>query len=232
MQVRHVWLAGERFLFIYGEGRQGDAAEQFSHLIDRIEVTLNEFRLSMDHAVFHRLWLRSRQGREAIADIRAKRFGGRSRTASSSFISEARLSGTGEVALELVVKWDGDDQSRRIIDFEPPRRYVHYLGVGDWLFLSGIAEEADTLEEKFDKSLAEVERALAAERMDWREVIAIHLFIEHGRGEVDWIRNAFVSRAPNCAANITVEAVDGLASTSKHLEIEIIARRHRLMRSE
>jgi enamine deaminase RidA (YjgF/YER057c/UK114 family) len=227
MQVRHVWLAGERFLFIYGEVTQGDPAERFSHLIERIEAALTEFQLTMDHAVFHRLWLRSRQGRETIADIRAQRFAGRRRTASSSFISEARFSGTGEIALELVVKWDGDDQTRRIIDFEPPRRYAHYLTVGDWLFLSGMAEEADTLEEKFNRSMAEVERALAAERMDWQDVIAIHLFIEHGRGAVDWLRNAFVSGAPRCAAPITVEAVDGLASTSKHLEVEIIARRNR-----
>jgi enamine deaminase RidA (YjgF/YER057c/UK114 family) len=226
MQVRHVWLAGERFLSIQAEARQGDAAEQFSHLIERIEAGLNEFQLTMDHAVFHRLWLRSRQVREAIADVRAKRFDGRRRTASSSFISEARFSGTGEIALELVVKWDGDDQSRRIIDFDPPRRYAHYLSVGDWLFLSGMAEEADTLEEKFNRSMAEVERALAAERMDWKSVIAIQLFIEHGRGAADWLRHAFVSRAPHCAAPITVEAVDGLASTTKHLEIEIIARRN------
>lgn len=227
MQVRHVWLAGERFLFIYGEATQGDPAEQFSHLIERIEAALTEFQLTMDHAVFHRLWLRSRQGREAIADIRADRFAGRRRTASSSFISEARFSGTGEIALELIVRWDGDDQSRRIIDFEPPRRYAHYLAVGDWLFLSGMAEEADTLEEKFKRSLTEVERALDTERMCWKDVIDVQLFIEHGRGAIDWFRNAFVTGAPGCAAPITVEAVDGLASTSKHLEIEIIARRHR-----
>lgn len=227
MQVRELRSGGDDFLSIYGEGTTGDAGQQLSGLIDRVEQELSAAGLSLEDAVFHRLWARTREEREAIGAVRERRFAGNRRTASSSFIAASRLSGTGAVALEVVARRgaSGATGDRRLVDFDPPRRYAHYMMSGHWLFLSGMAETGDSMEQRFARSMAEVDVALRKERMQWSNVLEATLFMERGKGTTDWLRDAFLAAAPVAIDRISAEYVDGLASTDKHLEIEIIARR-------
>ena len=92
----------------------------------------------------------------------------------------------------------------------------------DWLFLSGMAEEADTMDGQFDKALAEVQAALDREGANWGQVTEATLFLERGRADLDWLRRRFLGAAPVLPPRISFEYVDGLASTPKHLEIEVI----------
>lgn len=225
MQVRRCVSGGDDFVTIYGEGQSGSQGKQLADLLDRIESELAAAGLSLDDAVFHRLWLRSREGRDEIAEVRGSRFSGVRRTASSSFIAPGRFSGPGDVALEIIARAPHPGAVRRLVDFDPPRRYAHYMTAGSWLFLSGMAEEGETIEVKFSKSLAQVEVALRRELLSWDAVTEATLFIERGCGTAEWLRDAFRAAVPVEPGRITIEDVDGLASTDKHLEIEIVARR-------
>ncbi len=63
------------------------------------------------------------------------------------------------MAVEFYAVRPRDPSSRRIVDFDPPRRYAHYLCVDDWLFLSGMAEEGETMDLQFDRAFAQVQAA-------------------------------------------------------------------------
>lgn len=225
MQVQQVWWGGDAFVTVCGEGSAGDPGAEFARLIDRIEEALGEAGLSLDDAVFHRLWARSREDREAIGAVRESRFGGNRRTASSSFIAANRFSGAGAVALEVIARRARGGDERRLVDFDPPRRYAHFMLSGGWLFLSGMAETGNSMEQRFANSFAEVESGLRKAGMDWKNVLEAALFVERGQGTTAWLHDAFLAAVPLVPGRILVEYVDGLASTDKHLEIEIVARR-------
>lgn len=225
MQVRHLKWGGDDFVSIYGEGKTGEVGRQLAELLDRIETELAAAGLSLDDAVFHRLWSRTREGREEVGAVRERRFAGNRRTASSSFIAARRLAGPGDVALEVIARRASPGEERRLFDFEPPRRYAHYMVSGRWLFLSGMAETGDSMEQRFTRAMAELEVAMRTTSMGWGNVVEATLFMERGKGTLEWLRQSFLAAVPIAPDLIAAEYVDGLASTDKHLEIEIVARR-------
>ncbi len=220
------WL-GLELVTMRAESRPGPAVEQFSALLDEAEIILCHHQLTLDDAVFTRFWLRDRAIGEPLREVRKRRFDGNRRTASSSFYSTSHIFGAGDVSMDLYAFKAQKPDTRRLVDFNPPRRYAHYMMQDSWMFLSGMAEEAPDLQAQFDAALAQVNNAMGQEEKSWSKVVEATLFIEAAQAPTDqapteWMWKAFKKSVPTMPPRISIEAVDGLASTTKHLEIEVI----------
>ena len=219
----HYWRSTE-LVSLYGEGERGTPPQQLESLAQECWTALEAHNLAASDVVFTRLWMRDRADAAGLAEVRERVLRGPARSASSSFYSHEHFIGDGAVALELIAFRAADPKTRRLVDFMPPRRYAHYMLQDDWLFLSGMAEEGDTMDIQFDKAFAEVERALSLEKLSWRDVTEATMFLEHGRADIAWLRARFVE-AVSPLLRMSFEYVDGLATPTKNLEIEIIAHR-------
>ena len=222
MQTKLLCWGGTKFLSLYGEGGRGSPSEQLETVILGFERALSSHGLALEDAVFHRLWARDRATRDGVNEPRARLLAGDRRTASSSFISADHIVSGNAVAMEMIAFKAKAPKGRRLVDFTPPRRYAHYMVQDDWLFLSGMAEDAPTMDGQFDRAFAAVEAALAREKTDWSRVREANLFLERGKAETGWLEDRFKSAAQPLPPRITFEVVDGLASPEKNLEIEIV----------
>jgi enamine deaminase RidA (YjgF/YER057c/UK114 family) len=223
--MKHIRWANRTLVSLYREGPIGFSPdEQLAEIIDSFRYELQGVGLSLENAVRHRLWTRSRAAREATNDIRAKLITGERRCATSSFIDSGRFCSAGEVAMDLLVQYPSAANRRRLVDFDPPRRYAHYLVQDGLVFVSGMAEEGASLDEQFDRAFYEVTRAMAMENILWTNVLAASLFIERGHDGPSWLVERFSRAAPLPVPYVDCEEVDALASPGKHLEIEITAR--------
>jgi enamine deaminase RidA (YjgF/YER057c/UK114 family) len=225
MIIKHVRWAGLGLISLYEEGAaERTPADQLTGVLEACDERLRGFGLSLDNAVRHRLWTRDRRARDESNDIRARLISGNRRCATSSFIDRDRFASTGDIALELLVQFPAPAPQRRLVDFDPPRRYAHYL-VQDGIFhLSGMAEPGATIDAQFDNAFAQVTAAMQHETVAWADVLSASLFIERGQGEPQWLIERFRKAVGAELPFVECEPVDGLASTDKHLEIEITAR--------
>ena len=221
----HYWQ-GRELVALSGEGATGTPPQQLEELVRNCWTALDAHGLAPGDVVFTRLWMRERRDAAALAEVRERLLRGPARSASSSFYSHEHFIGAGAVALEMWAFRASAQHTRRIVDFTPARRYAHYMIQDDWLFLSGMAEEGDTMDQQFDRAFAEAQRALDAERLTWRDVTEATMFLERGRADIEWFRQRFVS-AVKPLLRMSFEYVDGLATPTKNLEIEIIAHRKR-----
>lgn len=225
MIVRHLTWAGQSLVSLYGEGARGASpGDQLADVLDRLDRQLRGLGLSLENAVRHRLWTRTRQARDETNDIRAELIAGERRCATSSFISQDIFVGHGDVAVELIAQVPATAPHRRLVDFDPPRRYAHYLVQDGLLFVSGMAEEGRTMDEQFDKAFAELTRAMSLEHAVWPDVLSASLFVERGQGEARWLLDRFRAAVPVTVPCVDCTTVDALASPGKHLEIEITAK--------
>jgi len=230
-----VWLHDGRSTALWrlsGEGQAGLAPlEQLAVLVDDCAVLLAKQELALENLVHQRLWLRDRAMRAEIDEPRRILLGEARRAASSSFISAARFAQGGDVALDLLVQRPVDRGSRRLVDFTPPRRYAWYLLQDGWQHFSGMAETGASLVLQFDAACGEIERGLLSEGRGWDALTEAHLFLQRGRGDEAWLRQAFAKRSGLAPPRIAFDWVDGLASADKHLEIEAVARPIRKQRT-
>lgn len=199
-------------------------AGQLAALVDEASTLLGREGLSLENLVHQRLWLRERGLREEIDGARRDLLGGARRCASSSFYCAARIRSGASVVLDLLAQHPTARGARRIVDFAPPRRYAWYLLQDGWQHFSGMAESANGIAAQFDAACGQIERGLAAEGRGWRAATAARLFLERGQGEENWLRKAFAERSGLAPNLVAFDWVDGLASTDKHLEIEVVAR--------
>ncbi|MDP2356976.1 MAG: hypothetical protein Q8M31_13070 [Beijerinckiaceae bacterium] len=223
--IRRTYLRGGEITVVSAGGASGAPGEQLESVVAACRAALAEEGLSNLDVALSRLWMRDRESAAALNDERERLLRGEFRSASSSFFSRQRMSGDGVVAVEFYAVRPLDRSTRRIVTFDPPRRYAHYLAVDNWLFLSGMAEEGDTMDTQFDKAFAQVESALELEGVSWEDVCSASLFLQRGKAPPDWMLERFRLAAPLQPHLVTFEIVDELANTPKHLEIEIIARR-------
>ena len=222
------WLnwTGRTLVSLYREGQPGlSAAAQLAGILQACDRDLAGAGLALENGVRHRVWTRSRAARDASNDARARLIAGQRRCATSSFIDAGRFISGADVALELLAQVPAARAERRLVDFAPPRRYAHYLVQDGLVFVSGMAESGDGLVQQFERALAEVRRALDLESLQWTNVLSASLFIERGTADAAWLMRRFADALPGPLADVTCEEVDGLASTDKHLEIEVTARR-------
>jgi enamine deaminase RidA (YjgF/YER057c/UK114 family) len=222
VQSKSLYWHGTELISVHGEGTLGTAPQQLEKLVHDCWAVLAARKLDPADVVFIRLWMRDRNDAAGLAEVRERLLRGTARSASSSFYSHDHFVGDGAVALDMLACRAASPTTRRLVDFTPPRRYAHYLAQDDWLFLSGMAEEGQTMDQQFDRAYAEVEKALELEGMSWRDVMDATMFLEKGRADIDWLKSRFIS-ATKPLPRMTIEYVDGLATPAKNLEIEIIA---------
>lgn len=225
VDIRRNYLRGGEIIIVSAGGASGEPGEQLESIVEACRTALALEGLSNKDVALSRLWMRDRESAAGLNDERERLLRGDFRSASSSFFSRQRMSGEGVVAVEFYAVRPLDRSSRRIVTFDPPRRYAHYLAVDDWLFLSGMAEEGDTMDAQFDKAFAQVQSALDLEGLTWADVCSASLFLQNGKAAPDWMLERFRTAAPVQPHVVTFEVVDELANTPKHLEIEVIARR-------
>ena len=225
VDIRRNYLRGGEIIIVSAGGASGEPGEQLESIVEACRTALAFEGLSNKDVALSRLWMRDRDSAAALNDERERLLRGDFRSASSSFFSRQRMSGEGVVAVEFYAVRPLDRSSRRIVTFDPPRRYAHYLAVDDWLFLSGMAEEGDTMDAQFDKAFAQVQSALDMEGLTWADVCSASLFLQNGKAAPDWMLERFRTAAPVQPHVVTFEVVDELANTPTHLEIEVIARR-------
>lgn len=224
MQTRFITTGGTDFIHLFGCGRDGTADAQIGTLIGEASAALAAQGLALDNAVLHRIFASDRESREGIYETRARLLAGAQRTASSSFVATAKLAPEAMIALEMIAFLPKNPKSRRIVEFDPPRRYAHYVVQDGWQFLSGMAEGGNNMDAEFARSLRAVETALGREKTNWSRVTEITIFLERGHGSLGWLRERLANALPAHRARLTVIPVDGLASTDKHIEIEAVAR--------
>lgn len=224
----HDWY-GTELISLYGEGRTGTPAQQFAALVEDCWSALAQAGLVKEDLVFSRLWMRDRSVAKDLNEVRERLLRGSARSASSSFYSRDHFVGEGVVALDLLACRALRRETRRVVDFTPPRRYAHYLSQDDWLFLSGMAEDDDDMDAQFDKAFAQVRSALDQENMDLRHVVDATLFLERGCADISWLQQRFLGVLSEPAPRVSFEYVDGLATPSKNLEIEIIAHARKIL---
>ncbi len=223
--MKRIQWAGHRLVSLYREGRPGSApADQLVEIVTALDSDLRDAGLSLENAVRHRLWTRDRTSRDGTNEVRARLITDRRRCATSSFIDAARFVSAADVAVELLAQYPKvEEEHRRLVDFDPPRRYARYLVQDGLMFTSGMAEPGDSLEEQFANAMAEITRSMRRELVAWRDVLSAQLFIERGHGKPAWLMDRVRQAAGGDLPYIDCEEVDGLASLDKHLEIEITA---------
>lgn len=225
MVMKSMTWAGRELVSLYGEGQAGRAPdEQLRDIFAGFEQELNGIGLSLDNGVRHRLWTRTREAREASNDIRAQLIAGNRRCATSSFISRDIFAAGGDVAVEMIAQVPAATPVRRLVDFSPPRRYARYLVQDGLMFVSGMAEEGDSLEAQFDRAMEEVIVAMRRELVAWNDVFSGQLFLERGDVDPTWLLQRFRDAVGADLPHLDCKEVDGLASPGKHLEIEITAK--------
>lgn len=224
MQIESAGHGVSRTITIRDQERDERAHGLFEPLIQRIAAAAEHEGCTLADAVFHRLWTSSREVRDTCADARAKYFSGPDRTASSSFISASRAPGPNAIAIEVTFLAGAPGNVKRVVEFTPPRRYAHYAVVGSSLYLSGMAEEGQTLEMQFELSLQQIQRALEQEATGWSHVRRVNMFLEKGQGSLPGLKSMLRAALPDQPQELTFEFVDGLASPGKHFEIEAIAK--------
>lgn len=229
-RVKHLYMGGQPFVSLCGEAQEDTPSKQLESIVQGCWKALDELGLCETDVVFTRLWMGDRSSTEGLSGARERLLRGRARAASSSFYSADHIVSGSGIALEMLAFRAESPSSRRLVDFSPPRRYAHYMMQDGWLFLSGMAEEGDSLDDQFTRSLTQVSLALEQEQGSWRDVVKTTLFLEKGQGSREWLQQRFISSVSPRSPQFSIEMVDGLATTSKHLEIEIIAdlRKHHL----
>lgn len=222
--IQKIWH-NHLFYTLQGEGRNGTAVQQIEDLFDQAELMLQRYSLTMEDAVFIRFWMRDRSISDAVRTVRMRRLSGTRRVASSSFFDKDHFLSTGQVAIDLIAMPPALPPAKRLVDFDPPRRYAHYLVQDGWLFLSGMAEQAVDLIGQLAAIFEQIERALTAEEMDWSHVQLVDIYVERDLVDAAGVLEKLITTAGTELEMITIQIVDGLASTNKNLEIEVIATR-------
>lgn len=224
MQLECIHHNAQRFLIVRDQQLGNGPSGLLEPVMDRIAAVAAQQGCTLADAVFHRLWTSTRDVRDACAAPRAQYFSGENRTASSSFVSKRHAPGEFGVALDVAFLVGAAQGGKRIVDFDPPRRYAHYVVAQDCLILSGMAESGPTVEAQFAQSLQQIEMAFEREGASWSSTWQVGLFLEMGHGDLTDMKTRLERAVPVQPERVTVEFVEGLASPDKHLEIEAIAR--------
>lgn len=208
------------------EGKTGTPAEQMHHVLTEIGGECAELGGTLSDLVFARFWMRSRDVSQEARAVRTKMLDEHTRICTSSFFDESVFAGNGDVKVEALYCPPECRAGRKTVEFDPPRRYLHYLVQANGLFTSGMAEPGATTKDQADVCIDLLTKALHAEDMTWQDVLFVQVFAQRGQcTDPETIIDSLNQCCDLDQVMLSVMDVDGLASTDKHLEIEIIAAR-------
>ncbi len=213
-------------LELIAEGQSGSPADQTRDVLTAIHQQCEQLGGGLSDLVFVRFWVRSRSMNEEVRAIRREMIDDNFRIATSSFIDGAVFQGNGDVRAEALICSDIKPRGRRIVEFDPPRRYPHYLEQKEGLFMSGMAEVGATHEDQCEANIRLLNQALRECGLTWQHVSQLQIFRERSQNiDLTMVLKMLANECDLSSIYVTHYEVDGLASTNKHLEIELFAPR-------
>ncbi len=227
MQVRLFSWLGREFVEIVGEGQNGLAADiATARLLEKFEIELHRYGLSLDDTVRVRVWGRDKDARTLATAARSKVLTGTRKAASSSFISQQWFDSDATVGLELLaMKPMISGAERRPVEFEPARNYLCYLRYDSVVFYSGYTSNADTLEDQVTEVLNAVSGARAisgALTQDFGKTGRLSVFLRRSQ-KLSVVKDLLSKVSWIDLVNVEFRLVDGFAGEKYLLEIEATA---------
>lgn len=217
------WL-GKEFISFSAEARpERSVAEQTADLFRRVEAELKESGLSLENTVRTRIWGIDREARNVATAARANILTGRSKAASSSYVSAGPFDSNAKVALDLVAMVPSHPgAARNPVEFEPMRNYVRFLHYDNVVFVSGFTSEADGLANQAHQVFFELDDALKAASSSRDRVINVSVFLDRNQ-RLETAKELLSTASTLGLCAFQFEHVDGFAREKSLVEVEVTA---------
>jgi len=217
------WL-GRDFIEIAAEGKPVLSADiATAQLLEKFDMELHTYGLSLDDTVRIRVWGRDRDARALATAARSKILTGQRKAASSSFISQQWFDSDASAGLELVaMKPMNSGADRRPVEFEPARNYLCYLRYDAVLFFSGFTSDAATLAEQVPDVIRALSNAFAVAGTGWSKVVKLSVFLQRSQ-KVDTVMDLLAKGPRPNVPEVEFIYVDGFAGEKYLVEIEATA---------
>jgi len=217
------WL-GRDFIEIAAEGKPVLSADiATAQLLEKFDMELHTYGLSLDDTVRIRVWGRDRDARALATAARSKILTGQRKAASSSFISQQWFDSDASAGLELLaMKPMNSGADRRPVEFEPARNYLCYLRYDAVLFFSGFTSVAATLAEQVPDVIRALSNAFAVAGTGWSKVVKLSVFLQRSQ-KVDTVMDLLAKGPRPNVPEVEFIYVDGFAGEKYLVEIEATA---------
>lgn len=217
------WL-GRDFIEIAAEGKPVLSADiATAQLLEKFDMELHTYGLSLDDTVRIRVWGRDRDARALATAARSKILTGQRKAASSSFISQQWFDSDASAGLELLaMKPMNSGADRRPVEFEPARNYLCYLRYDAVLFFSGFTSDAATLAEQVPDVIRALSNAFAVAGTGWSKVVKLSVFLQRSQ-KVDTVMDLLAKGPRPNVPEVEFIYVDGFAGEKYLVEIEATA---------
>lgn len=217
------WL-GREFISLSSEAQPAESvAEETHELFRRFQEQLSASGLSLENTVRTRMWARDRESRNLATAARAKILTGKSKAASSSYISVGHLESSARVALDLLaMRPSSAAADKEIFEFDPPKTYISHIRYNGTIVISGFTSEADHLEEQVPEIFATLQNVLAGLSSSWAQVVKVSIFLNKTQN-VETLKTLFTKINKVELAKIEFASVDGFSREQSLLEAEVTA---------
>jgi enamine deaminase RidA (YjgF/YER057c/UK114 family) len=217
------WL-GKEFVELSGEAKPAaNATTEAQELFGRFEDELKSHGLSFDNTVRSRLWGRDRQSRDLGSNERVKILSGKTRSASSSYITPGHFDSSAKVALDLLAMRPTElNAPKRVVEYDPPIVPIRFLTYDSVVVLSGVTTVLPTLEEQLDNILPRIRGSLADAGSSWDKVARVSFYL-HRSQTLENLRGLFARRVTAKIPQMEYCFVDGYSSEGKFCEVEVTA---------
>jgi enamine deaminase RidA (YjgF/YER057c/UK114 family) len=212
------------FVFLSCEGQKGaTATEEMEDILRRLSEELTLLGLSTDHIVRTRLWGVDRESRDLGSRVRAKHNTGKTRAATSSYISPTRFESGARVGLDLVaLKPSRPDLEKTVVENIPPRTPIDHLIFDSLLVLAGKTVVLPTLVEQLDEILPRITHILNNAGSAWEKVMHVSCYL-HRSQKVDVLESSFEKWVKIALPRMEIGFVDGYSARGKLIEVEVTA---------
>ena len=214
------------FVSISGEATEGaTATEQTTELLSGFNIELRRVGLSLDNTVRTRLWGIDRDSREQGGIERVRVLSGKSRSASSSYISPHHFdSEKAKVAIDLWAMRPASPHAEKYLkEYDPPIIPLRYLTYDSMAVLSGVTAVLPTLPDQMDNILGRIEASLVDAGCSWDDVVHVAFFL-HRSQKLDDLRKLFSERVSTPIPEAEYSFVNGYSTPGKLIEVEATAK--------
>jgi enamine deaminase RidA (YjgF/YER057c/UK114 family) len=217
------WL-GKEFVELSGEAKPAaNATTEAQELFGRFDDELKSHGLSLDNTVRSRLWGRDRQSRDLGSNERVKILSGKTRSASSSYISSSHFDSSAKVAVDLLAMRPSEPSAnKRVIEYDPPIVPIRFLTYDSVVVLSGVTTVLTTLEEQLDNILPRIRGSLADAGSSWDKAARVSFYL-HRSQTLENLKALFARRVTAKIPQMEYCFVDGYSSEGKFCEVEVTA---------
>ena len=116
------------------------------------------------------------------------------------------------------------DQTKQIVEYDPPIVPIRFLVYDSIVVLSGVTTVLPTLAEQFDNILPRITGSLSDAGSSWDKVARVS-FYYHRSQDLTHLRKLFSERISAQIPKMEYIVVDGYSSEGKFCEVEVTASR-------